>query len=288
MRTSNDQVGGSIPRSLSYMSCPMFKITALTLCFPWLHGHINMVSNAIVVKVVNSFSNYMYPPILAELTNDGTAITNRLSKRIVGLEFIITAVRVQTRASRIINLWRRRTNSTNKFSAIRRSIHLICVVQFTPTVAISPTTAAWRYVTRCIDHRQTRIDINCLMIEIAQMKNYFNPRTPRGGGYQPLAFFPCNFFDDSNRKNCLIVSVTRDGRHILTYVTSSWRCHVNRLRFNFFIFDSMLSLTYGTLPAVYYYYYYMSWRQMYMTVVKIHCFYHCLLIEITFDVDVIK
>ena len=32
----------------------------------------------------------------------------------------------------------------------------------------------------------------------------------------------------------------------------------------------------------------MSWRHMYMTVVKIHCFYHCLLIEITFDVDVIK
>ena len=42
----------------------------------------------------------------------------------------------------------------------------------------------------------------------------------------PLAFFPCNFFDDSNRKNRLRVSVTRDGRHILTYVTSSWRCHV--------------------------------------------------------------
>ena len=33
--------------------------------------------------------------------------------------------------------------------------------------------------------------------------------------------FPCNVFDDSNRKNRLIISVTRDGRHILTYVTSS-------------------------------------------------------------------
>ena len=42
----------------------------------------------------------------------------------------------------------------------------------------------------------------------------------------PLTFFPCNFFYDSNRKNRLSVSVTRDGRHILTYVTSSWRCHV--------------------------------------------------------------
>ena len=42
-----------------------------------------------------------------------------------------------------------------------------------------------------------------------------------GGVGTPLAFFPCNFFDDSNRKNRLIVSVTRDGRHILAYVTSS-------------------------------------------------------------------
>ena len=49
-----------------------------------------------------------------------------------------------------------------------------------------------------------------------------------GGGWvpPPLAFFPCNFFDDSNGENRLIVSVTRDGRHILAYVTSSWRCHV--------------------------------------------------------------
>ena len=57
----------------------------------------------------------------------------------------------------------------------------------------------------------------------------FNPMTPRGGGLMqppPLAFFPCNFFYDSNRKNRLSVSVTRDGRHILTYVTSSWRYHV--------------------------------------------------------------
>ena len=53
----------------------------------------------------------------------------------------------------------------------------------------------------------------------------FNPRTPRGVS-PPLAFFPCNFFDDSNGENRLIVSDTRDGRHILAYVTSSWRCHV--------------------------------------------------------------
>ena len=63
---------------------------------------------------------------------------------------------------------------------------------------------------------------------VLQCVTVFNPRTPRGGGWipSPLAFFPCNFFDDSNRKNCLIVSVTRDGRHIFAYMTSSWRCHV--------------------------------------------------------------
>ena len=55
-----------------------------------------------------------------------------------------------------------------------------------------------------------------------------NPRTPRGGGYHPppLAFFPYHFFGDSNWKNCFSVSDTRDRRHILAYVTSSWRCHV--------------------------------------------------------------
>ena len=44
---------------------------------------------------------------------------------------------------------------------------------------------------------------------------------PGGVGTTPLAFFPCNFFDDSNGENRLIVSDTRDGRHILAYVTSS-------------------------------------------------------------------
>ena len=52
-----------------------------------------------------------------------------------------------------------------------------------------------------------------------------NPRTTRGGGWvpppPPLAFFPYYFFDDSNWKNCFSVSVTRDRRHILAYVTSS-------------------------------------------------------------------
>ena len=54
-------------------------------------------------------------------------------------------------------------------------------------------------------------------------KQCINPRTTRGGGWvpPPLAFFPYYFFDDSNWKNCFSVSVTRDRRHILAYVTSS-------------------------------------------------------------------
>ena len=68
---------------------------------------------------------------------------------------------------------------------------------------------------------------NCYLLEYSFWNSSLTPRTPRGGvDTTPLAFFPCNFFDDSNRKNRLIVSVTRDGRHILAYVTSSWRCHV--------------------------------------------------------------
>ena len=46
----------------------------------------------------------------------------------------------------------------------------------------------------------------------------------RGGvDTTPPGVFPMSFFDDSNRKNRLIVS---DWRHILTYVTSFWRCYV--------------------------------------------------------------
>ena len=55
-----------------------------------------------------------------------------------------------------------------------------------------------------------------------------NPRTPRGGGggvdATPLAFFPVTFFMIPIAKIAsayLLISVNRDGRHILTYVTSS-------------------------------------------------------------------
>ena len=77
----------------------------------------------------------------------------------------------------------------------------------------------------------TSMDIISLSLTVFEMFFFIifgvNPRTPRRGGcYHPLPFFPCNIFDDSNRKNRLIVSVTRDGRHVLAYVTSSWRCHV--------------------------------------------------------------
>ena len=42
--------------------------------------------------------------------------------------------------------------------------------------------------------------------------------------------------------------------------------HIPRLRFNFFIFDSMFSLTYGTLPTVYYYYHYYFYYYLICTI----------------------
>ena len=83
---------------------------------------------------------------------------------------------------------------------------------------------------------------------------------PGGVDATPLAFFPCNFFYDSNRKIRLNVSVTRDGRHILTYVTSSWRCHVTYVMTSY-VHDGGQNTLF---------------------------FYHSLLIEISFDVDAIK
>ena len=78
-------------------------------------------------------------------------------------------------------------------------------------------------------------------------------------GLPPPGVSPCNFFDHSNHKNRFIVSVTMKGRHILTYVTSSWSFHVTYV---------MTSDVYdGGQNA---------------------CFYHCLLIEISFDLDVMK
>ena len=76
---------------------------------------------------------------------------------------------------------------------------------------------------------QTQIT-QCLLLCLLATKNEVIELLTLGhpGGWVPphMVFFPCNFFDDSNRENRLIVSVTRDGRHILAYVTSSWRCHV--------------------------------------------------------------
>ena len=59
--------------------------------------------------------------------------------------------------------------------------------------------------------------------------DWFNLTLGRPGGVgttPPWRFFPYHFFGDSNWKNCFSVSDTRDRRHILAYVTSSWRCHV--------------------------------------------------------------
>ena len=119
----------------------------------------------------------------------------------------------------------------------------------------------WHFFTIYVSEvKQPNFDISTELPCLGDLKHpgHFQLTLGRLGGVDatPLAFFPCNFFDDSIAKNRLIVSVTRDGRHILAYVTSSWRCHVTYVMTSY--------------------------------VVKIHCFYHCLLIEISFDVDVIK
>ena len=81
----------------------------------------------------------------------------------------------------------------------------------------------------------------------------------RGVDATPLAFFPCNFLYDSNRKNRISVFVTRDERHILTYVTSSWRCNVTYVMTSYVHDGGQNTL-----------------------------FYHSLLIEISSDLDAIK
>ena len=63
----------------------------------------------------------------------------------------------------------------------------------------------------------------CLYLVLCYYVSAFlNPLTPRGvRGTIPLAFFPCNFFDDYDCKNHLVVSVSMEGRHISAYVISS-------------------------------------------------------------------
>ena len=90
----------------------------------------------------------------------------------------------------------------------------------------------------------------------------FNPRTPGGGGVDatpPLAFFPVTF---------LMIPTAEIASAYLLLGMGDTFWHM-----------------WHHLDAVTWH---MSWRHMYMTVVKIHCFYHCLLIEISFDVDAIK
>ena len=87
-----------------------------------------------------------------------------------------------------------------------------------------------------------------------------NPRTPRGGGYHPpWRFSPVTF---------LMIPIAKIASSYLLLGMGDTFWHM-----------------WHHLDAVTWH---MSWRQMYMTVVKIHCFYHCLLIEISFDVDEIK
>ena len=80
-----------------------------------------------------------------------------------------------------------------------------------------------------------------------------------GDGYHSLAFFPCNF---------LMIPIAKIASSYLLLGMGNTFCHM-----------------WHYLDAVTWH---MSWRRMYMTVVKMPRFYHCLLIEIYFDVDVIK
>ena len=106
------------------------------------------------------------------------------------------------------------------------------------------------------DKWNSRVTLN----PTADLHNSIQPSDAQGGWYHPpLAFFPCNFFDDSNGETRLIVSVARDGRHILAYVTSSWRCHVTYVMTSYVHDGGQNTL-----------------------------FYHCLLIKISSDVDAIK
>ena len=85
---------------------------------------------------------------------------------------------------------------------------------------------------------------------------------PGGGLMQPppLAFFPCNFF---------MIPIAKIASAYLLLGMGDTFWHM-----------------WHHLDAVTWH---MSWRHnMYMTEVKIHSFYHSLLIEISFDVDAIK
>ena len=56
------------------------------------------------------------------------------------------------------------------------------------------------------DTRILRLSIRHFELIIWNVKNVLTLGRPGVGGYHPLAFFPVNFFDDSNGKNRLIVS----------------------------------------------------------------------------------
>ena len=102
-----------------------------------------------------------------------------------------------------------------------------------------------------------------LLLLIIKSKTILNlyPRTPRGGGWipPPWRFSPVTF---------LMIPIAKIASAYLLLGMGDTFWHM-----------------WHHLDAVTWH---MSWRHMYMTVVKIHCFYHCLLIEISFDVDVIK
>ena len=120
----------------------------------------------------------------------------------------------------------------------------------------------------CDTQRTNRIETNTLSSNTIGMVSWNHGLTPahltthgRPGGMNTtlLAFFPCNFSDNFNRKIASAFLLLGMG-----YIFWHMWPHLDAATWQ------------------------MSWCQMSMTVVKMHCYYHCLLIEISFDVGLIK
>ena len=100
---------------------------------------------------------------------------------------------------------------------------------------------------------------NKLRVYFGIRPKFVNPRTPRGVGTTPWRFSPVTFL--------MIPTAKIASSYLLLGMRDTFWHMWHHL-------DAVTE--------------HMSWRHMYMTVVKIHCFYHCLLIEISSDVDAIK
>ena len=97
-------------------------------------------------------------------------------------------------------------------------------------------------------HKKHYTQLSIQNVHIAVFTQYFNPRTPRGGWVPPpWRFSPVTF---------LMIPTAKIASSYLILGMGDTFWHM-----------------WHHLDAVTWH---MSWRHMYMTVVKIHCFYHCL------------